>query len=142
MHSIMIAVLLFFISLHSCGQAMDCCDTIYSNPVTAPTYKDGEAGLMKYIRNSLLTVYNDCYVLEGDVITRQAISLTIDCNGKVREVEFVRTNLIGKTELSELCRGRLKRELLKMNGWTAAQLRGQNICSKFLIPISCILWKP
>jgi len=117
------------------GQITNKCDTIYDFVDKMPQYDKDINGLMDYLNKELVPIISNCMKRDGDLIASLHIVLTIDKNGKVIDATFPRPNL------TDQCKSDLKKKLLTMTGWTAGQLKGENVCTHFYWPISCLKWE-
>jgi len=116
-------------------QLSDTCDSIHEKAQVPPKYIKGEAGILEYISKELSPIMSDCQNQVGEILQKLSIVLTIDKYGKVINATFPQTNVPAN------CQQDLKRKLLNMSGWYPGQISGQPVCSKYNIPINCLLWK-
>ena len=133
--NIILTFILLFIASLTYGQSQKKCEKIYDVAEKMPEYYKNETGIMNYISEKLFPIikkYND---KDGSLISNLYIKLTIDKNGKVIDATFI------KPYLTTECKIELKKKLLEMKGWKPAQIKGQNVCAYYLIPISCIKWQ-
>jgi hypothetical protein len=132
----LLTILFFLTILTSWGQTTHSCETIYDFPQTLPQYTNNTTkGLMAYLSKKLVPILSGCIKQDREVVTSMHIKLTIDKAGKVIAVDFPRL------QASEYCKEKLRNEILTMTGWTAGQMDGKNVCSKFYWPISCLKWE-
>lgn len=98
-----------------------------------PVFKDEASGLLAYFRK-ITTIIATSTKDESNLPTSLKMILTINKAGKVINVDFPNTNM----EIN--CKTQVKNELLKMEGWKAAESNGKPIVSKYHWNISCLLW--
>ncbi len=132
-----IATLCFFllVSLQLFAQTPVPCDVVCSEPDTLPAYIDGETGLFEFIGQRIVPVVSDCMKNDKAIITSVYITLTINKVGQVVSVDFP------KLKASDDCKRKLKTELMRMRGWIPAKYKGKPVCSQYLLPVPCMLWK-
>lgn len=111
------------------------CDKLVAEPDTMPTYEGGENGLFEYIGERIVPVVSDCMKNEKAIITSVYITLTINKVGQVVSVDFPRL------KASDACKSKLRTELMRMKGWSPGKYKGKPVCSQYLLPIPCMLWK-
>ncbi|MFK8044143.1 MAG: hypothetical protein AB8B72_01510 [Crocinitomicaceae bacterium] len=111
------------------------CDSIYEFAEEMPVYQNGMNGLIKYLKSDLIPILVDCNGRDGILTSSLYLSLTIDRQGKVIDVEFQRI------QATEQCKKELREKLLTMKGWTSGMQDGIAICCTFSWPISGINWR-
>ncbi len=118
------------------GQSTDSkCDTIYDYAETLPHYENDIKGLMDYLMTDLAPILSDCYKRDGILTASIYLTMTIDTEGKVIDVEFRRI------QASDKCKEELREKLLSMTSWTSGKQGNTPVCCKYQWPISCINWK-
>ncbi|MBL0104314.1 MAG: hypothetical protein IPP51_11510 [Bacteroidetes bacterium] len=128
--------LIFIVSFQLKAQnAVEPCDKICAEPDTMPAYEDGETGLFDYIGQRIVPVVSDCMKNEKAIITSVYITLTINKVGQVVSVDFPRL------KASDECKNKLRGAIMRMKGWKPAKFKGKPVCSQYLLPIPCMLWK-
>ncbi|MEZ4911206.1 MAG: hypothetical protein R2774_10135 [Saprospiraceae bacterium] len=133
---IVLTLFIFATGYSSYGQSVNNeCDTIYDFAETLPKYENDIKGLMDYLMADLAPILSDCYKRDDILTASIYLTLTIDKEGKVIDVEFKRI------QASEKCKEELKEKLLTMTGWTPGKQGDLAICCKYQWPISCVNWK-
>jgi hypothetical protein len=131
-----LTLLIFATGFSSFGQSVNNeCDTIYDFAETLPQYENDVKGLMDYLMTDLAPILSDCYKRDDILTASIYLTLTIDKEGKVIDVEFKRI------QASEKCKEELKEKLLNMTCWTPGKQGDVSVCCKYQWPISCINWK-
>jgi hypothetical protein len=123
------------ISVESFGQIDNKCDAIYSFVDFMSEYANGIHGLMDYLNKDLILILSDCIQRDSILIASMYLTLTIDNEGKVIDVDFIQINA------TDQCKSDLKKKILTMPSWTPGKLNGKAVCCKFSWPISCIMWQ-
>jgi hypothetical protein len=116
-------------------QSSNVCDTIYHFAEKMAQYPDGEAGLSQYFRKEIAPILSNCIKRDEQIIASLYLLLTIDKKGNVVDA------VVKRPQLTAECDEELRKKLLTMNGWIPAQLNKEAVCSYFLFPVGCILWK-
>jgi len=98
-----------------------------------PVFKDGVPGLIVYLRKITPLIAANTKD-ESNLPTTLKMILTINTAGKVTDVEFP------DTKMEKNCQSKVREELLKMEGWKAAESKGKSIISKYPLRISCLMW--
>ena len=117
------------------GQSTKDCSVVYDQLEEMPKYKEGGQDLSKYIFNELTPILSECKKGKEPPITSMYISLLIQKDGQVGEVEFKRI------EASETCKSKIREKLMKMQGWAAGKKDGVTVCCRFFLPVKCIKWE-
>lgn len=131
-----LTIYMFLLPLGANGQdSHNRCDSIYELIDSVPEYTGGMSGLLKYLQNDLIPILSECNKRDGDLVSSMHLSLIINDQGKVVDVEFQRI------EVAKQCKEELRTKLLTMHGWTAGKYKGTPVCSKFNWPISSISWR-
>jgi hypothetical protein len=105
------------------------CDTIYNFVEVMPQYDKGDKELMSYLSNEVLSIFGKLTPEEAISLSTITFVLTIDCNGKVIDAIFKKSNSI------EFYNKNLKEKFLTMAGWTAGKTKGQSVCCYYTIPL-------
>jgi hypothetical protein len=111
------------------------CDTVYIFTDTKAEYINGTEELQSKIKEELLPVVISCREKDQQPVNKLLMLLTIDENGKVKDVTFK------NAELSVSCKAELKKKLITMKGWTPSVLDGQKVCSYYHLSVSCLKWE-
>ncbi len=126
-------IVFLFVLVAGFGQTSNICDTVYSSPYAMAEYDGGNEKFMKDVHNILSPTINNCIKEDGQIKTKIYIGFTIDKTGTIVSVDFPRYGL------SASCQESLRTEFLKMKGFTPAEIAGNKVCSRFFLPISCLL---
>ncbi|MEO6306106.1 MAG: hypothetical protein ABIP51_23360 [Bacteroidia bacterium] len=110
------------------------CEKIYDTPDTLAHYKSERKDLPKYFSAKILPILSDCIKQKMEFVYSMDVKFTIDESGKVFAVEFL------KPVLSDYCSGKLRAELLAMEGWQPAKVKGNKVCSIYIYSIGGITW--
>jgi len=110
------------------------CDTIFDFVETMPKYEDDVKGLMDFVISDLSPILSACYKRDSILTSSISLTLTIDSQGKVIDVEFQRI------QASEECKKELRQKLFSMTGWISGKQNEIPICSKYAWPMN-INWK-
>ncbi|MBL7912601.1 MAG: hypothetical protein JNJ41_16185 [Bacteroidia bacterium] len=120
-------------SIHS--QTNPTCEKIYDNPDSLAKYKTGKKSLAQYVNDKIIPILGDCIKQKMEFVNSMTIKFTIDLNGKVVAVDYL------KPVLTDYCKGKLNAELLKMDGWHPGKVAETKVCSIYIYPINCIKWQ-
>lgn len=110
------------------------CDTVYHTVEHIAVYPSGKTALLKYINNTIGGIITK-YQPEEERPAKLRITLTIDESGKVTGAVF------SNATLTQDCADALKQALLCMPHWQPALLDGREVCSTYIIPVSCLKWR-
>lgn len=100
------------------------CDTIYSETEIKAEYADELGGLDEYIIREIIPILDSFNNLHTKYSTQQLyLKFTIEKWGAVVAVDFPR--FTGSIE----CQNAMRKNILKMNRWKAAQVGGVPVCS-------------
>ena len=115
----------------SFGQYKNDCDSFYNRPDVPAIYGSKESDLIDFVMNELIPV-----IVKTDSLYPQKLSVSfkIDSSGNLADFEFFKINL------SEKCKSDINKKCLTMH-WLPARINNINVCSKYLLPISCINWQ-
>ncbi len=127
-------VLLFLDGIMAKASAQADCDTVYNLPEIMPQFGNSELDILNYVAEELAPVFRECYALDSSYISSLKVRLTLDKNGKVQEVRFIRL------KSSDSCEALIREKLFSMEGWTPGKVNGEPVCSRIVVPISCIKW--
>lgn len=116
------------------AQVSAVCDTIYESPEIVAKYRGGVEELSKYATKKIIPIIGQCMREDKVVISKLRALLTIDMNGKIIGVKFIKSGMSKKWE------SKLRVEYLKMPTWISAKDHHKNVCSTFLFPIACMKW--
>ena len=119
--------------LHS--QTNSICEKVYDTPDSLAKYKDGKKSISKYVNDKIIPILGDCIKQKMELVNSMTIKFTIDLNGKVIAVDYL------KPVLTDYCKGKLTAELLKMDGWHPGKMLDKNVCSIFIYQIAGIRWE-
>lgn len=112
------------------------CDTIYDHPDKLASFAKGNKGLLDFVSKHLMQSLQDCKKETGHLVTKLNVKLTINHLGKVISVDFL------QADIPQSCKDSMKLNfLIDMDNWTPAINKGENVCSIFILPISCIKWQ-
>jgi|GEM_PF-2354721 len=114
---------------------VDKCDEIHEYPEQLATFAGDIPGLMKYYKKHLSPVLLTCKREQSSTVKSMQLELIITKTGKVQSVSF--PDLKAAPE----CKDKIKAEIMKMQGWNPAKIKGKPVCSKFYWPIYGIKWK-
>lgn len=124
-----ILLISFLTTFMSYGQNdFEHCDSIIDFP-------DKEAELTEYestldlVRAELLPILNDCILDACSYLSIIYISLVINSEGKVVNVEFI------KTSLPEKCLIQLEKKLMNTEYWSPGKVGGVDVCSKLIVKL-------
>lgn len=120
-------------SIHS--QSNPVCEKIYDTPDSLAKYKNGKKSLSQYVNDKIIPILGDCIKKKMEFVNSMTIKFTIDLNGKVIAVDYL------KPVLTDYCKGKLNDELLKMDGWHPGKMGAKDVCSIYIFPIGCIKWQ-
>jgi periplasmic protein TonB len=94
-------------------------------------FAGGRLAMMKYINSRLSSRLRD-YITDREIKGRLWVGITIDKNGKVKDVDIPP----GKEMVNcKLCNEEIVKIIADMPGWTAAENNGIPVNRKILIPI-------
>jgi hypothetical protein len=131
-----IVILIFVASnLSLNAQTNTTCEKIYDTPDSLAKYKNGKKSLSQYVNDKIIPILGDCIKQKMEFVNSMTIKFTIDLNGKVIAVDYL------KPVLTDYCIGKLNAELLKMEGWRPGIANNANVCSTFIYPIAEIRWE-
>lgn len=126
---IYIPLIFFLSSFFSYGQnKFEYCDSIIDFP-------DKEAELAEYdstfdlVRAELLPILNDCILDACTHLSVIYISLVINSEGKVVNVEFI------KRSLPEECLIQLEKKLMNTAYWLPGKVGGFDVCSRLMVKL-------
>ncbi|MCC6410429.1 MAG: hypothetical protein IT270_02145 [Saprospiraceae bacterium] len=111
------------------------CDTIYGSPETPPIYGHNFDAFYMYFNDSIVPVLQECMKQEDTVISGLVVRFTLDYNGHVLDVEFLRINA------GEACKQRVRERFMAMGDWSPGWVRGEPVCSYAVWPIRCLKWE-
>lgn len=132
----LLTLLILTMALNSYSQTVNCaCDSIYDFAETLPQYQNGVKGLSEFLMTDIAPILSDCYRKDNVLTTSIYLTLTINKEGKVINVDF------NKILASEKCKEELREKIITMTSWTPAKQGNIAVCSKYQLPIGCILWK-
>lgn len=115
--------------------AADKCDEIHQYPEQLATFTGDIPGLMKYYKKHISPVLLTCKREQASTVKSMQLELVITSTGKVQSVAFP------DLKAAEACKEKIKAEVMKMEGWKPAKIKGKPVCSKFYWPIYGIKWK-
>lgn len=110
------------------------CDTVYGSPETPPYYGHDFQAFYTYFDNKVAPVLQECMQQEGTVISSFVVRFTLDYNGQVLDVEFLRINA------GEACKQRVRERFMAMDDWSPGWVCGEPVCSYAVWPIRCLKW--
>lgn len=128
-------LILIVLSIHLNSQTNSVCEKIYDSPDSLAKYKNGKKSLSQYTNDKIIPILGDCIKQKMEFVNSMTIKFTIDLNGKVIAVDYL------KPVLTDYCKGKLTAELLKMDGWHAGKILDKNVCSVFTYQIAGIRWE-
>ena len=117
------------------AQTNPVCEKIYDTPDSLAKYKNGKKSLAQYVNDKIIPILGDCIKQKMEFVNSMTIKFTIDLNGKVVAVDYL------KPVLTDYCKGKLNAELLKMDGWLPGKMGETKVCSIYIYPINCIKWQ-
>lgn len=117
------------------SQSNSTCTKIYDGDEVdqEAIYKSGSQSILFDTRKEIYPVFSDCAENGDELITSMRAKLTVDSEGKVIDVVFIRFNA------SDKCKELVKQKMMSLTGWTPATKDGVNVCSYYYWIISCIL---
>jgi len=130
-HQLFLLFYIFTVSLN----AQTACDTIYGSPETHPHYGHDFLAFYTYFDKNIAPVLQECMKTEGTVISSLVVRFTLDCDGKILDVDFIRINA------GEACKKRLREQFLVMGHWIPGLVCGEPVCSYAVWPIRCLKWE-
>lgn len=117
------------------AQTNTACEKIYDTPDSLAKYKNGKKSLAQYVNDKIIPILGDCIKQKMEFVNSMTIKFTIDLNGKVIAVDYL------KPVLTDYCKEKLNAELLKMDGWQPGKIGEMQVCSIYVFPINCIKWQ-
>jgi hypothetical protein len=111
------------------------CDTVYGSPDTPPIYGHNFDSFYTYFNDSIVPVLQQCMKLEDTIISSLVVRFTLDYDGHVLDVEFIRINA------GEACKQQLREQFKTMEDWSPGWVSGEPVCSYAVWPIRCIKWE-
>ena len=88
-----------------------------------------------YFNDSIVPVLQECMKQEDTVISGLVVRFTLDYNGHVLDVEFLRINA------GEACKQRVRERFMAMGDWSPGWVCGEPVCSYAVWPIRCLKWE-
>lgn len=130
-------LLFFTLCLLACSSlnAQIVCDTIYGSPETHPHYGHDFQAFYTYFDTNVAPVLQECMKQQGTVISSLLVRFTLDCDGKVMDVAFLRINA------GEACKQRVREQFMAMGDWVPGLVCGKPVCSYAVWPIRCLKWE-
>ncbi len=110
------------------------CDDIHDYPEKMASYPGDIPALMKYYKQNLSPVLLTCKQEEGSTVKSMQLELVINQAGMVESVKFP------DLKATDACKDKIRDVLLRMNGWSPAEIKGKPVCSRFYWPIYGIKW--
>lgn len=133
--NIILTIICYLITFAICGQTNNAdCDSIYDFVEIMPKYDNEAIGLMNYLSKDLSPILSDCIKRDSVITASMYLTLTIDKQGHVIDVEYKRI------EATDQCKEELRKKIMTMTGWTPGQHNGQPVCCRYTWPVSCIKW--
>jgi hypothetical protein len=124
-----IQLILICLVIFAKGQTADSCLEIVKEPETMAIYKKGSPDIIDFFKKNVSNCIDSCYKNESRMISNLEMFLTIDRNGKV-VAAYVKSPILPTS-----CRKSIQQAFLRMDPWTAAQDKGQKVCSNVIFPI-------
>lgn len=113
----------------------DHCDEVHQYAEQPATYTGDIPGLMKYYKKHLSPILLTCKREQGSKVTSMQLELVIGKSGKVQSVKFP------DLKAAEACKNKIRENIMQMEGWQPAKIKGKPVCAKFYWPIAGIKWK-
>jgi len=135
MKQILFLLFLLTVSDVVLSQTGNYCQKIYSGDEVdqEAIYKSGVQSIISDTQKEILPIISDCIENGDEMITSMRAKLTIDSEGKIIDVVFIRLNA------SDQCKEKVKQKMMSLSGWFPAIKDKANVCSYYYWSINCIL---